>query len=476
MNLNLKGGDSSQADFPISAVDSVAIVERYRFRSKQVLLGADDKLYLATSESGRDWKWYKQEIIKLPARLPPQKVIIEARYSGDRIHVLIKRSGNEEKDLLILDAQNPWNILSYLENYKYSHVFYENDDWPKLDRAPENPIISPQFNHSWEAFTTLNPAAFVLNDKVHLLYRAQGHDYVSSIGYATSKDGLYFDYRSDQPIYSDKNLLAANYQGTASRQAWVSGGGMGGVEDPRVTLLENKVHMTYVAYDGVTPPFLAHTSLSVEDFIHKNWRWKKPTRISRPGIVDKSGAIFPEKIKGKYVVMHRVFPNIQIDYRDSLDFNEGDYLETHAEIPVSDNGWDSRKIGAGPPPLLTDEGWLLIYYGVDDAVGYEYHIGAMLLAKDQPEKVLARSSEPILSPQAHYEMTGFKPGILYPCGAVILHGVLFVYYGAADQYVCVATISVADLLKKLKHEQKIKVHSTLAYRPYHLSASPKEIL
>ena len=143
-------------------------------------------------------------------------------------------------------------------------------------------------------------------------------------------------------------------------------------------------------------------------------------------------------------------PNIQIDFRDDLDFAGGDYLQTSAAIPVSARGWDSRKIGAGPPPLLTEEGWLLIYYGVDDAMDDEYHIGAMLLDLKQPEKILYRSSAPILAPDEVYENEGYKSGVIYSCGAVVVDDTLLVYYGAADTVGCVASADLKQFLSDLK--------------------------
>ena len=149
--------------------------------------------------------------------------------------------------------------------------------------------------------------------------------------------------------------------------------------------------------------------------------------------------------------MHRVFPNILIDFVDSLDFDGRTYLKgEHKIAPRSNEWWDSRKIGAGAPPLKTKDGWLLIYQAVDDKDASEYKVGAMLLDLNDPTKVLYRSAQPILEPREDYENHGFKAGVVYPCGAVIKDGTLFVYYGGADSYVCVATAKLDKFLNNLK--------------------------
>ncbi|MBU1885053.1 hypothetical protein KKE34_00390, partial [Patescibacteria group bacterium] len=207
----------------------------------------------------------------------------------------------------------------------------------------------------------------------------------------------------------------------------------------------------YVAYDGWNPPRIALTSIALSDFLDHNFLWERPVLISKPNVVDKSAVIFPEKINNKYVIMHRVFPDILIDFVDDLNFDGYTYLRGEHKIsPRSRQWWDSRKIGAGAPPLKTKDGWLLIYQAVDDKDASEYKVGAMLLDLNDPTKVLYRSAKPILEPREEYENYGFKAGVVYPCGAVIKDNTLFVYYGGADSYVCVATTPLEKFLDNLK--------------------------
>jgi len=323
----------------------------------------------------------------------------------------------------------------------------------RLTKSKNNPIISPKSENHWESFNTFNPAALYENGKVHLLYRAQGHDYISVLGYASSSDGFHVDSRHDKPAYipsrnfETKKTEKKNYVS----HCYVSGGGYGGCEDPRLTRIGDRVYMTYVAFDSINPPRVAITSISIDDFLNQRWLWERPVLISPPGVVDKNAVIFPEKIHGKYVIFHRIYPDILIDFVDSLEFDGTKWLKGEYKISPRPLMWDSRKIGAGAPPIKTDEGWLLIYQAVGNQDSGKYKVGAMLLDIDDPTKVLYRSNAPILEPIEKYENEGFKSGVVYPCGAIVKDESLFVYYGGADSYVCVATANLKEFLAELKH-------------------------
>lgn len=326
-----------------------------------------------------------------------------------------------------------------------------------LDKASNNPIISPKSNNSWEAFNTFNPAAVYVGGKVHILYRAQGFDYVSVVGHAVSSDGINIEKRDEWPIYYPKEKFewAENDGDKVNWDFAGSGGGYGGIEDPRVTRIGDRIYMLYVAFNGISEPRIAMTSIAVDDFLNQRWLWERAVLISPPGIVDKGPAIFPEKINGKYVIMHRVFPNILIDYVDELNFDGSTWLEGKYSIKIRPSMWDSRKIGAGAPPIKTKDGWLLIYYATcDQENARRYLIGAMLLDLKDPTKVLYRSKNPILVPSERYENEGFKAGVVYPCGGVVIGETLFVYYGGADSYVCVATANLEQFLGKLKYNEE----------------------
>ena len=331
---------------------------------------------------------------------------------------------------------------------------------PVLERFEGNPILSPDSRHWWETKAVFNPAAIYEGGKVHFLYRAIGDTDNSLLGYASSPDGFHINERLDEPAYIPREPFEGVHSLPHFNRDRVNffesgGGGGGGCEDPRLTCIEDKVYLTYVAYDGHNAPRVALSSIGIDDFLQKRWTWKKPVLISPPDVVDKNACLLPEKINGKYVIFHRIFPNILIDFVDDLDFDgRTRWLEGHFKIAVKSSSWDNLKVAAGPPPIKTKEGWLFIYHAIDEKDDLRYKIGAMLLDIKEPTRVLARTKRPILEPLASYENDGLKFGVVYPCGAVVLNERLFVYYGAADMVVCVATAKMGEFLSQLCYERE----------------------
>lgn len=326
-----------------------------------------------------------------------------------------------------------------------------------LKRFEKNPIIKPIPEHWWESKATFNSAAIFEDGKVHFLYRAIGDNDISVLGYASSSDGLNIDERLDKPAYiPTEPFECPNSKSRAFYSPFASGGGgNGGCEDPRLTKIGDRFYMTYVAHDGTNHPRAAITSIKVDDFLNKRWDWEKPKLISGVGVVNKNACILPDKINGKYVIFHRVFPNILIDFVDDLNFNE--YLRGDFCIEPRQNSWDSLKVGAGPPPLKTEDGWLLIYHAVGHQDRGRYKVGAMLLDLEDPTKILCRSNIPILEPSEHYENEGHKAGVAYPCGATIVKDRLFVYYGGADTVLCAANQNLKTFLSELKSSHSARL-------------------
>lgn len=347
---------------------------------------------------------------------------------------------------------------SELENFLKSVHF-------KLKRHHKNPVIVPHGKNTWETKATFNPAAVYLDGKVHLLYRAIGDNDVSVLGYAASEDGYNFNLRLDEPAYIPRAEFEGRPAGSLPTYKPISnspfesgGGGWGGCEDPRITHIGDRIYLTYVAYSGWSEPRVALSSISVEDFLNQNWNWEEPVLISKPGEINKNACILPEKVNGKYVIFHRVYPDLLIDYVDDLNFDgKTKFIKTVAKIKPRRNYWDSRKIGIGPPPIKTPYGWLVIYQGVGEQDPGRYKIGAMLLDLNDPAKVVARAAKPILEPEEHYENGGWKFGVVYPCGAVVIGDKLFVYYGGADAYVGVAAADLDEFLKNLVGKKSPKV-------------------
>ena len=324
-----------------------------------------------------------------------------------------------------------------------------------LRKSSCNPILKPGM-HPWTAEAVMNPAATVLGDRVHLIYRAIGMDGVSRLGYASSTDGIVFDRQLPYPAFVAQSLRTA--KASARRYSPVlypSGGSWGGCEDPRMVVIEGRVYVTFNIFDGWDFIRVAAISIAQDDFLAGRFgKWNGPCLLSRPREIQKNWVLFPEKINGKYAVLHSIVPDIDIAYRDSIEdigitepFIQS-WVGSRGDLPPREDCWDSFVRGAGPPPVRTDRGWLLFYHAIDKSDPGRYKLGAMLLDLVDPTKVLYRATAPILSPDEHYENHG-KPGIVYACGAVVRDGKLFVYYGGADKVVCVATAPLDSFLEEL---------------------------
>ena len=306
----------------------------------------------------------------------------------------------------------------------------------KLIRSSENPIITPIKKHPWESEATFNPGAIYLQGKVHLIYRALSKDKKSVFGYASSKDGIHIEERLSYPIYLPREKFEKV-----------------GCEDPRLTKIGNKIYMCYTAYDGKFPR-VALTWILVKDFLSKKWNWVKPIPLSPSDLNDKDAFIFPEKVQGKYLIIHRVGYDIDYSFTKTLDFKGEVFLEENRWIFTRKGWWDSKKIGAAAPPIKTKDGWLMLYHGISEEDGF-YRVGAVLLDLKNPIKVIARLDDPILEPETFYEKEGKVPNVVFPCGNVLLKDKLFVYYGGADQVIGVATIEIEKLLTALRKSKTI---------------------
>ena len=329
-----------------------------------------------------------------------------------------------------------------------SHVFKKHEG---------NPIISPQSDNHWEAWQTFNPGAILFGDKIHFLYRAIGHDGISRFGYAASNDGFFVDERLPYPVY--EHLLTKHI---FNYYSFASGGSFGGCEDSRLVRVdeEDTMYVTYTACDeGLR---VALTSIKVQDFLQKRWKWKSPKLISLPGEIHKNWVIFPEKINGKYAMLTSINPEISIEYLDDLEFSasggkDNQYIESTFAPACRRNCWDTCVRGAGTTPIKTNYGWLLFYHAIDERDPGKYKVGAMLLDLSDPTKILHRSKEPILEPEEVYENDGFKTGVVYASGAVVKDGEILIYYGAADSYVGVAYANCKKFIEELKMEVKPKL-------------------
>lgn len=322
----------------------------------------------------------------------------------------------------------------------------------ELKRYSKNPILTPLKEHPWESKMVFNCAAALKDDRVHLIYRARGEDKndalpISRLGYAIFReDGVTLEKRRDSPVYEPKEPY---------EQA--------GCEDPRITYIDGRYYMLYTAYSGhkIPPePLLPEEKTNIamastENFI--NWK-RHGILLKSVSKAEKNGVLFPKKFGGNYVVYYRVKPDIYVAYSKSLE--NSDWFGHKVIASPRKNCWDACKIGAGGPPIETERGWLFIYHGIDKEgskkiktgygdIDYErtYRLGVMLIDKDNPEKIIYRSSGWILEPKEIYEKEGMIPNVVFTCGAVVIKGTLFVYYGAADTVIGVAYCRLSELIE-----------------------------
>ncbi|KKT86855.1 MAG: Glycosidase-related protein [Microgenomates group bacterium GW2011_GWA1_Microgenomates_45_10] len=309
----------------------------------------------------------------------------------------------------------------------------------RFKRFEGNPVIVPNQDHPWESKATFNPAAINLGGKTHILYRALSNDNTSTIGYAASVDGVKITERLSEPIYvpredfENKKIEGAN----------------SGCEDPRITKIGKDLYMCYTAYDGVGPPRVAVTSIREKDFLARCWNWSKPELITPKGVDDKDTCIFPEKVGGKYLVLHRIGTDICADFLKSLDFKKETVNKCIRIFGPRPGTWDSAKVGITAPPIKTKKGWILLYHAVSEH-HHSYRIGAVLLDLKDPTVVLSRSADPILEPEQPYEKEGIVPNVVFPCGMVVRNGLVYIYYGGADKVIGVATMELDILMLGLR--------------------------
>jgi predicted GH43/DUF377 family glycosyl hydrolase len=312
-----------------------------------------------------------------------------------------------------------------------------------LERFAANPVLVPEDVKYAECSGVFNGGAVVHHrtGDVVLLFRAyESAVGRSSIGLAVSRDGVAFDHMLDRPALSRVEPY----------EEW-------GVEDPRVAWIagEGRYAITYTGHSPSGPKLCLATTDDILD----------PSRYRRHGprlpSENKNGVVFPEKIDGRYAVLHRPMPRIVLARVASL----GDAwpLEGSVLVGPKPGTWRSSRVGAGAPPLRTRIGWLLAFHGATAvAEGNVYSMGWCVLDADDPSRVRYVSPGPALSPEAKYEihpgplpqvgMENFPFGIrvVFPCGLVERGPDLLVYYGAADRVMALARVDKEALVDSLE--------------------------
>ena len=296
-------------------------------------------------------------------------------------------------------------------------------------------MLTPRPNNKWEEKSTFNPAGVVHNDSIQLYYRAVDSRAISSIGHATITRDMKIAERPDLPILFPDH-------------PWEELG----CEDPRITSFDNNYYMLYTAYSRRGPRIALAKSVDLRAF--------EKIGLIGPDLPDKDAALFPETFDGKLVLIHRIEPSIRLAYFEVDQFERLADLSTRSQywtkylreldthiVMKPQESWEERKVGLGPPPIRTSEGWLIIYHGVDK--NDVYRAGVALTDLDDPKKIIARSKTPILEPKEAYEKQGFVENVVFPEAAMIWQKILYVFYGAADTACCLATAPIEELLEWL---------------------------
>lgn len=380
---------------------------------------------------------------------PPSSHVEENWFNHDSLDEIYKELGYDSGEIMKMvielagegrASENLLDVLLGIRPKDVTVVVQELQDYPPakpLVRYAGNPVLSPIKEHRWESKYVLNTAAFRVKDRVCLLYRAYGDDEVSRIGLAVT-DGYKVLERMPEPVFVPQDRTEKK-----------------GVEDPRVTIIGSKIYMLYTAYDGVIAQVSA-AAIELDDLLNKRFdKWERKGLVFQD-IWDKDAILFPDKINGKYIIYHRIEPSIWMSHLDELKFPAP--KEKHHIImgPRSGQMWDSLKIGAGSQPIKTKYGWLIIYHGVDRS--RVYRLGVVLADLANPERLLYRSPNPVLSPETELEIgkkgKSWVPNVVFTCGAVPANDKevldaedeILVYYGAADTHICLATGRVGDLI------------------------------
>lgn len=339
-------------------------------------------------------------------------------------------------------------------------------------------VVLEKTHLGFESDGVLNPAVIRNGEDIHLFYRAVQKDNYSCIGYCKLDGPLTISERYDTPIMFPQ----AEYESQ-------------GVEDPRISKIDDVYYLTYTAFNMVnalgayaTSEDLIHfkkygllvPQITYEEFKHfaeskgkvneKYLRYNKRhhslKKLNKKLLLwDKNVIFFPKRIGGKLFFLHRIRPDIQIVSVNDLheltrEYWENYFLHLHEHIVMEPRyGHEVSYIGGGCPPIETEHGWLLIYHGVHDTTqGYVYSACAALLDLNDPSKEIARLPYVLFSPEHEWELNGEVNNVVFPTGTLLFGDTLYIYYGAADERIACASVSLSalteELLTNINHNEK----------------------
>ena len=311
-------------------------------------------------------------------------------------------------------------------------------------RHEGNPIIN--WNPTKKSARIFNSAVVPFGDEFIGIFRADHKNGKPQLHVGRSKDGIEWDIDDEEIHWKDEN--GQDYQPNYSY-------------DPRLVKIEDTYYIVWCADFGGASLGLGMT----KDF-------KEFTRLENPFIpFNRNGVLFPKKINDKYMLLSRPSDSGHTPFGDIFLSESPDLVHWGRHRRVMTKGgsgwWQGTKIGGGAIPIETSEGWLLFYHGVSGTCnGYVYSIGAAILDKDDPSKVLYRTRDYLLTPEKDYEVAGFVPNVAFPCATLqdAETGRIAIYYGAADTYVAVAYAQVDELVKYIKENSELVPGDEISFR------------
>ena len=332
-------------------------------------------------------------------------------------------------------------------------------------------IILAKTNLSFENDGVLNPAIMQVGNDVHVFYRAVRKGNYSTIGYCKLNGPLTIVERNTQPLLSPEFDYEAH-----------------GVEDARITKIDDLYYLSFTAYNGVNALGAVATSTDLKTFerhgiITPQVTYEEFKRFAQCNAAlnakyerfhvhnniinnpekkmllwDKNVIFFPRRINEKLYFLHRIRPDIQVASVNNLqelnkDYWEDYFLHLDEHIVLSSKyEHEVSYVGGGCPPIETEAGWLMIYHGVHDTPkGYVYSACAALLDLENPQKELSRLPYALFKPELEYELNGEVNNVVFPTGTALFEDTLYIYYGAADSRIACASVSLKELIDELKN-------------------------
>jgi beta-1,2-mannobiose phosphorylase / 1,2-beta-oligomannan phosphorylase len=327
-------------------------------------------------------------------------------------------------------------------------------------------IVLERTELEFENQAVLNPTCIQQGNTLHMFYRAVRQGNHSTIGYCKLNGPLNVVERYTKPVLYPEH----DYEKYA-------------VEDPRIVFLNGTYYMFYTAYDGknaliayaiskdlkkwekkgVISPKIKYndvrkifdnSKLKKRYFFFKSFY--KEVKGEDVLLWEKDAFLFPKKFNGKFALVHRILPDIQVIYFNEFKDLTLEYWEEYLKklskhIIIEPKYWyESRNVGGGCPPIETDKGWLLIYHAVQNTEnGNLYRASAALLDKKDPCKVIGRLKAPLFSPEEEWEIHGDVNNVVFPEGTAMFGDRLYIYYGAADKRIAAASVNLNELLNEL---------------------------